>query len=79
MRKKHVVLEGDIPSAMNPPTGCPFQTRCRFKSQVPDRLCEIEVPPVVTLADGHTVKCHLSDAEFQAMEPVITSNKTAAE
>ena len=79
VRKKHVVLEGDIPSAMNPPTGCPFQTRCRFKSQVPDRLCEIEVPPVVTLADGHTVKCHLSDAEFQAMEPVITSNKTAAE
>ena len=29
--KKHIVLEGDIPSAMNPPTGCPFQTRCRYK------------------------------------------------
>ncbi|TIW32752.1 MAG: ATP-binding cassette domain-containing protein, partial [Mesorhizobium sp.] len=28
--KKHIVLEGDIPSAMNPPTGCPFQTRCGY-------------------------------------------------
>jgi peptide/nickel transport system ATP-binding protein len=65
------VLEGDIPSAMNPPSGCPFQTRCRWKSQVPDGLCEIEVPPVRQLGDGHQVKCHLSDAKLAEMEPVI--------
>ena len=47
--KKHIVLEGDIPSAMNPPPGCPFQTRCRYKSQVPGGLCDIEVPPVRNL------------------------------
>jgi peptide/nickel transport system ATP-binding protein len=71
VQKKHIVLEGDIPSAMNPPPGCPFQTRCRWKSRVPGGLCEREVPPVRHLAEGHQVKCHLSDAELATMEPVI--------
>ncbi|MGR3271898.1 dipeptide ABC transporter ATP-binding protein [Thalassococcus profundi] len=71
VKKKHIVLEGDIPSAMNPPPGCPFQTRCRWKSQVPGKLCETEVPPVRRMADGHQIKCHLSDAKFAEMEPVI--------
>jgi peptide/nickel transport system ATP-binding protein len=71
VQKKHIVLEGDIPSAMNPPPGCPFQTRCRWKSRVPGGLCQREVPPVRHLAEGHQVKCHLSDAELATMEPVI--------
>ena len=70
--KKHIVLEGDIPSAMNPPPGCPFQTRCGWKSQVPGGLCDREVPPIRTLADGHQIKCHLSDDALAGMEPVIT-------
>ena len=76
IEKQHIVLEGDIPSAMNPPTGCPFQTRCRWKDKVTGGLCEREIPPVRKMADGHQVKCHLPDAEFAAMEPVI---KIAAE
>ncbi len=76
VEKTHIVLEGDIPSAMNPPPGCPFQTRCRWKDQVPGGLCEREVPPVRDLAEGHQVKCHLSDAKLAEMEPVI---KIAAE
>ncbi|MFY0691350.1 MAG: ABC transporter ATP-binding protein [Paracoccaceae bacterium] len=76
IEKQHIVLEGDIPSAMNPPSGCPFQTRCRWKSQVPGGLCEAEVPPVRTLAGGHQIKCHLADSILETMEPVI---KVAAE
>ena len=76
IEKQHIVLEGDIPSAMNPPTGCPFQTRCRWKDKVAGGLCEREIPRVRKMADGHQVKCHLPDAEFAAMEPVI---KIAAE
>ncbi|NNK78174.1 MAG: ABC transporter ATP-binding protein, partial [Litoreibacter sp.] len=76
IEKQHIVLEGDIPSAMNPPPGCPFQTRCRWKSQVPGGLCEVEVPPVRTLAGGHQIKCHLADTVLDTMEPVI---KVAAE
>jgi len=71
VQKKSIVLEGDIPSAMNPPPGCPFQTRCRWKSQVPGNRCETEVPPMRVMADGHQVKCHLSDEAFGSMEPVI--------
>ncbi len=76
VQKTHIVLDGDIPSAMSPPPGCPFQTRCRWKDQVPDGLCEKEVPPVRNLGDDHQVKCHLADDILARMEPVI---KIAAE
>jgi peptide/nickel transport system ATP-binding protein len=74
--RKRIVLDGDIPSAMNPPPGCPFQTRCRWKSQVPGGICETEMPPVKMLDGGHQIKCHLSDEVLATMEPVI---KIAAE
>jgi peptide/nickel transport system ATP-binding protein len=76
VQKKRIVLEGDIPSAMNPPPGCPFQTRCRWKSQVPGGKCDSVMPPVQQLADGHQIKCHLSADALATMEPVI---KMAAE
>ena len=69
--KKHIVLDGDIPSALNPPSGCPFQTRCPRKMQVPDNLCEREVPPQLNLGNGHEIKCHLSQEVLDSMEPVI--------
>ncbi len=72
VKKKRILLDGDIPSAMNPPPGCPFQTRCGWKSKVPGNLCETEMPPNRMLAAGHQIKCHLSDAELNGMEPVIT-------
>ncbi len=76
IEKQHIVLEGDIPSAMNPPSGCPFQTRCRWKSKVAGGLCERDVPPVRMMADGHQIKCHLDQADLDSMTPVI---KIAAE
>ncbi|TDL83545.1 ABC transporter ATP-binding protein [Palleronia sediminis] len=79
VKKKHIVLEGEIPSAMNPPPGCPFQTRCRWKSEVPGNKCETELPPMVTISGGHQVKCHLDRAHLDAMEPVITLAEPSAE
>jgi len=69
--RKRIVLQGDIPSAMNPPPGCPFQTRCRWKPLVPGDLCETVVPELRPIAGGHRVKCHLTDAQLATMEPVI--------
>jgi peptide/nickel transport system ATP-binding protein len=76
VEKTHIVLEGDIPSAMNPPPGCPFQTRCRWKDRVPGNRCETEVPTQHKQATGHEIKCHLSPEVLAEMEPVI---KIAAE
>ena len=69
--KRKVLLEGDIPSAMNPPKGCPFQTRCNWKGQVEGGLCEREVPPMRQIAPGHQIKCHLPAEVLANMEPVF--------
>ncbi len=69
--KKHIVLEGDIPSALNPPSGCPFQTRCMHKHKVEGNLCETVVPEMRTLPGGLQIKCHLSQDVLDQMELVI--------
>ena len=51
------VLEGDVPSAMNPPKGCPFHTRCSKCMEI----CTKEKPPIVEKEPGHFVACHLYD------------------
>jgi peptide/nickel transport system ATP-binding protein len=68
VKKKEIVLQGDIPSPINPPPGCPFQTRCPRKI---GPICETELPPVKELSPGHRIMCHLPDDELRAMEPVI--------
>ncbi|MFO1106675.1 MAG: ABC transporter ATP-binding protein [Amaricoccus sp.] len=78
VQKTRIVLQGDIASAVNPPPGCPFQTRCPRKQQVPDGRCETELPPMRALAPGHLVRCHLPDAVLAAMQPVIRLADPAA-
>ncbi len=67
--KKRIVLSGELPSPIDPPTGCPFQTRCPRKIGA---ICETEMPPLRDLEGGHKILCHLELHELQAMEPVIT-------
>jgi peptide/nickel transport system ATP-binding protein len=53
---------------MNPPSGCPFQTRCHRKI---GSICETEKPPNKDMGNGHMIMCHLPDDVLKAMEPVI--------
>ncbi len=66
--KREIVLEGNLPSAMNPPKGCPFCTRCPRK--IGD-ICDNEPPPEQVVVDRHVIKCHISLDELKKVEPVI--------
>lgn len=55
---KRIILEGEVPSPINPPRGCPFHPRCSFKdSQL--ELCENKYPGKIQINEDHSVWCHL--------------------
>ncbi|MFP4643315.1 MAG: ABC transporter ATP-binding protein [Spirochaetales bacterium] len=53
--KKRIILKGDVPSPANPPSGCPFHTRCPYAMDV----CKSVVPPLKPTESGREVACHL--------------------
>ena len=73
--QKHIRLEGTVPSAINPPSGCRFHTRCPRKALLPDngKICETEIPPWQYNTEGHRIFCHLPLEELRKMDPVVTS------
>jgi oligopeptide/dipeptide ABC transporter ATP-binding protein len=60
-RRRRIVLEGMVPSAINPPSGCRFHTRCPFAKSI----CSKEQPKIYTANEEHLVKCHFTDLEFE--------------
>lgn len=60
---ERILLEGDIPSPVNPPSGCKFHTRCFMMNDKIKDKCKNENPPFVdATGDGHFVSCHLYEA-----------------
>ncbi len=51
---KRIILEGDVPSPLHMPSGCPFRTRCKYATE----QCAAEMPQLKDRGDGHMVACH---------------------
>jgi peptide/nickel transport system ATP-binding protein len=63
--RQRIKLEGEIPSAANPPSGCVFQTRCPRKLGA---ICELEEPPMVEVAPSHSMRCHIPIDELRRLQ-----------
>jgi len=62
LRKKRMILTGDVPSPVNPPSGCRFHTRCPYKEE----RCVAEEPPMREISPGHFAACHFSEKLYGA-------------
>ncbi|MGI8973483.1 MAG: ABC transporter ATP-binding protein [Gaiella sp.] len=64
-QRTRIELEGEIPSAADPPSGCVFHTRCpRFLGTI----CETEEPPLAEVEPGHLMRCHIPIEELRAAQ-----------
>jgi oligopeptide/dipeptide ABC transporter ATP-binding protein len=63
-RRKRIILEGDVPSPIDPPTGCRFHPRCWLRIPV----CTVVVPPLHDVGGGHSAACHVRAPAFPERE-----------
>jgi oligopeptide transport system ATP-binding protein len=76
-KRERIVLEGDVPSPINPPSGCRFHPRCRYMTDV----CKQLEPPLVDYGNGHLAACHhpLNVDEATLQQVSVAEQNTPAE
>ncbi len=70
VKKERIILQGDIPSPINPPSGCRFHTRCPFVME----QCKTVDPPFGDIGDGHLAACHLHPVIGEAQKVVAQAH-----
>ncbi|MBC7259064.1 MAG: ABC transporter ATP-binding protein [Chloroflexi bacterium] len=70
VKQKSIRLSGTVPSALNPPSGCRFHTRCPRKL---GEICERETPPWQEAGNGHRIFCHIPLDELRKTEAVVVA------
>jgi oligopeptide/dipeptide ABC transporter ATP-binding protein len=71
-KRNRIILKGDVPSPINPPSGCRFHTRCPYAVE----RCRVEEPQFRELKPGHFAACHLREPEA-ARQPIAPTTATA--
>lgn len=76
IKQKDLRLSGNVPSALDPPSGCCFHTRCPRRNILPEdgKICETERPSWLASNKGHRILCHIPLEELEKVEPVIASS-----
>jgi oligopeptide/dipeptide ABC transporter ATP-binding protein len=76
-RRRRIILSGDVPSPVAPPSGCRFHTRCWLRERMgnPDR-CTTEEPPLRELSTGHEVACHFAEEVAGSAEQVQATGRS---
>lgn len=64
-RRKQIILKGDVPSPIDPPSGCRFHSRCPIAQDI----CTSSWPEPRTFVEGHIVRCHFADSARQKLMP----------
>jgi peptide/nickel transport system ATP-binding protein len=63
--RSRILLQGEIPSPANPPSGCVFHTRCH---RMIAGTCDVTEPPLIEVSPGHMMSCHIPFAELGRLQ-----------
>jgi oligopeptide/dipeptide ABC transporter ATP-binding protein len=79
LRRQRVILRGDVPSPVNPPSGCHFNPRCQLRAELGGpEICATDEPPLLELAPDHFAACHFRGAGTEAgTRPALEASKRA--
>jgi oligopeptide transport system ATP-binding protein len=78
-RRRRIILKGDVPSPVSPPSGCRFHTRCWLRERLGNpEICSTVDPPLTQVAAGHEVACHFADQVEGSKEQTLATGRGRA-
>ncbi len=76
VNRRRIILAGDVPSPVNPPSGCHFHTRCWLRERLGNpEACVAENPVLRELASGHQVACHFAEQVDGSREQLVSTGR----